>query len=269
VELVRGRPGPRRELTDTERYLFDLEGYIVRTGVLDAALVKRLNRAIDAIVEHRPDASLSSQRFGWLLDHPDPFDSLLAHPEAIAVLSEICGPTVRLDHAYGIQMRTGTQGLGLHGGATPHDPSQYYRWQDGRMWNGLVGVMWGLSPNAPGEGGFGCVPGSHKSNLEAPDDLPIDRLREVPLPPGSMLVFTEALMHCTMPWNGPTDRRVVVYKYAPGFMAWNPGAGYRSDLFGEVDESSLPLTRHVEARTGVARTLLHPPYEPYHPHVQN
>ena len=34
--------------------------------------------------------------------------------------------------------------------------------------------------------------------------------------------FTEALTHCTIPWRGPMDRLTLLYKYAPGHMAWGP-----------------------------------------------
>ncbi len=162
-------------------------------------------------------------------------------------------------------MAPGTRGLGLHGGGTPHDPAQSYGWRDGRMWNGLVGVMWGLSESRPGDGGFCCVPGSHRANLPLPDALPPDDVVEVPLPPGSMLVFTEALTHGTLPWQGRVDRLTVVFKYAPGHIAWNPAPGYRPDVFGEIGSQGLVRPEHAALRTGSRRALLHPPYEPWHP----
>lgn len=260
-----------RGFSDTERYLFDLRGYVVRHGVVDPPFVTVLRQAADALVVRPPGADLASQRFDGLLDTIGPFDELLDHPDALALLREVCGPTVRLDHAYGITMAPGTAGLGLHGGGTPHDPAQSYQWHDGRMWNGLVGVMWGLAPSGPGDGGFCCIPGSHKANLPLPDDLATDIERaegpvvEVPLPPGSMLLFSEALTHGTLPWRGREPRCTVVFKYAPGHLAWNPGPGYRPDIFGEIGSQGLVRPEHGALRTGRRRALLHPPYEPYHP----
>ena len=40
---------------------------------------------------------------------------------------------LRLDHAYGIVMASGTGGLGLHGGGTPFDPAQFYVVNGGRI----------------------------------------------------------------------------------------------------------------------------------------
>jgi hypothetical protein len=44
---------------------------------------------------------------------------------------------------------------------------------------------------------------------------------EVPQPEGSLLVFTEALAHCTIPWQGPGLRLAVLYKYSPGSSSWD------------------------------------------------
>ena len=35
---------------------------------------------------------------------------------------------------------------------------------------------------------------------------------------GSVVVFTEALVHGTRPWNALYDRFVLFYKYLPGYM---------------------------------------------------
>lgn len=43
---------------------------------------------------------------------------------------------------------------------------------------------------------------------------------EVVQPAGSLLVFTEALMHCTRPWRGGDTRWALLYKYSPGSTAW-------------------------------------------------
>ena len=132
---------------------------------------------------------------------------------------ELIGPNVRLDHAYGITMRPGTSGLGLHGPAEPFDSSQYYLHRMGVMRSGLLTLSWSLSGGGPGDGGFGCIPGSHRTS----EPLPLGAeslVVEVPQPAGSLLVFTEALMHCTIPWQGADTRWAVLYKYSPGSTAW-------------------------------------------------
>ena len=38
---------------------------------------------------------------------------------------------------------------------------------------------------------------------------------------GDVVVFTEALIHGTLPWRGEEERRTLVYKYSPGNSAYS------------------------------------------------
>ena len=72
------------------------------------------------------------------------------------------------------------------------------------------------------------MPGSHKSNFL--DKLPPEvRNYERPAPyvlqpavaAGDVLIFTEALVHGTMPWTAKHERRALLYKYSPDHSAWD------------------------------------------------
>jgi ectoine hydroxylase-related dioxygenase (phytanoyl-CoA dioxygenase family) len=85
-----------------------------------------------------------------------------------------------------------------------------------------------LTTQGPGEGGFACIPGSHKSNLPTPTDVArletdLGIVRQPEAKAGSVIIFTEALTHGAMPWKAAHDRRAILYKYAPG------GLSYASD----------------------------------------
>ena len=54
----------------------------------------------------------------------------------------------------------------------------------------------------------------------------VRRYRHDPSRP--VVLFTEALTHCTIPWRGASTRRTLLYKYAPGHLAW--GKNYGADL---------------------------------------
>lgn len=208
-------------LSAHERYFFDVNGYLVIEGALPAQEAHRLNEVVTSRLEGRPGESIASQRFdaGFLL-WDQGFRALLDHPLVLGPLRDLVGDYVRLDHAYGIVMAPGTSGLGLHGGGTPYDPSQYYVHRGGRMYNGLTTVTWSLVDAGAGDGGFGCIPGSHKAAEPLPESVPAAWVKEIPLPAGSALIFTEALTHCTLPWRAPEERRAVLFKYAPGHVAW-------------------------------------------------
>jgi len=209
-------------MSDAERYAFDLQGFLVGRGALSGGEVRTLRRAVDRLGTVRPGDTVGSQRFSGHLAHDQSFRDLLDHPAVLDVVLELCGPTVRLDHAYGIAMASGTGGLGLHGGGTPHDPAQYHRVEGGRIFSGLVAVQWALVDHRVGDGGFGCVPGSHKANFPLPRDLDRRLVAEVPMAAGDVVIFTEALTHCTLPWRGRGNRLTLLNKYSPGHLAWGP-----------------------------------------------
>ena len=220
--------GPAGPLTEHERYFFDLHGYVVRRGVLHRIEVEALTTAVDLLHLADPGTDIRSQRFTGHLTSARCFRDLIDHPCVFDVMLELCGEYLRLDHAYGIVMNPGNRGLGLHGGGTPHDPAQYYDVRNGRMYNGLVAAQWALVDHREGDGGFGCIPGSHRANFSFPVPTPQDWITEVTLDAGDVVVFTEALTHCTLPWNALVPRRTLLYKYAPGHLSW--GTNYQSDL---------------------------------------
>jgi ectoine hydroxylase-related dioxygenase (phytanoyl-CoA dioxygenase family) len=207
-------------MSPTERYRFDVQGFLVRRGVLDRGEIEALNAAVDVLGVPPPGPDLSSQRFSGHLPVARRFRDLIDHPAVLEVVRETCGPNVRLDHTYGIVMSPGTSGLGLHGGATPFDPAQYYRVDGGRIHTGLVAAQWALVDHPAGGGGFMCVPGSHKAGFPLPSPFDPDLVAEVPLAAGDVVLFTEALTHGTLPWQGPHERRTLLYKYSPGNSAW-------------------------------------------------
>ncbi|MGH9226341.1 MAG: phytanoyl-CoA dioxygenase family protein [Acidimicrobiales bacterium] len=205
-----------------DRYVFDCRGWVLFEDVVAAAEVAELRDAIAARQLPRAGATVDQQRFGEhgeLLGWHEGFRALIDHPLVLDSLRQLVGPTARLDHSYGIVMRPGTSGLGLHGPVQPFDPSQFYVHRGGQMWNGMVAFSWALTDARPGDGGFGCISGSHRAEEPLPPGA--ERIvEEVPQRAGSLVVFTEALFHCTVPWNGQEDRYSLLFKYCPGNSAW-------------------------------------------------
>jgi ectoine hydroxylase-related dioxygenase (phytanoyl-CoA dioxygenase family) len=232
-------------MNETEKYLFDLNGYIVVEGVLSTDEVARCNEAVDrhaeGIRERTGDLSLSSDSttlkgttgrgdMGGLLawDKPwcEPFREMLAHPGVVPYLHAILGPGYRLDHNAGlISMRKGAEGHLLHGSSGPgFDPHQYYIFKDGRMHNGLTVVAWQLADVNPGDGGLCLIPGSHKGNYACPQEIRKweahqDIVRQVLCKAGDVVIFTEAVTHGTLPWAAEHQRRSVLFRMSPGHLA--------------------------------------------------
>ena len=218
-------------LTDLQRYFFDVNGYLVFPDVLRSDEVVHLNSVLDDQQLPTPGSDIASQRFrdeflGWDQACRD----LIDHQAVLPIIKALCGPQVRLDHAYGIIMSPDTGGLGLHGGAVPFDPSQFYVAGNGRIHAGLIVVSFALVDVSPGAGGFCCIPGSHKASFPVPEHVDRSMVQHVPHGSGGVVVFTEALTHGTLPWRADYQRRHLLFKYSPGNSAWQRDEGQYAGL---------------------------------------
>jgi len=218
-------------MNDNERYLFDLNGYLTVPNAISAAQISALNAQIDEHVEQHSDRNAGYLGFNSVLDWRGPMLELIDNSRVVPYLETLfapppyrgaeTGPYFRLDHTYVTVIRPGAKNAGaftLHGGGAPYDPGQYYHVRDGRMFNGLIVVAYNLTDVNEGDGGLGCVPGSHKANFKMPNDWndlrkanPISR--SVTGPAGTAVFFTEALSHGTLPWTANHERRTVFFKY--------------------------------------------------------
>jgi hypothetical protein len=59
-------------------------------------------------------------------------------------------------------------------------------------------------------------------------------------------VFTEALVHRTIPWRGDETRWTLLFKYSPGSSAWDPAPAAPPDV--------------VDMMSARQRRLLDPPF---------
>lgn len=229
-------------MTPEEKFIVDLEGYMVFKNVLSNDEVAELNAVID-------DGKYEGRRCSlW----GEPFKKLIDHARILPYLLELIGPHVRLDHDYAIFMDKGDRKGGLHGGEDGGPPGgnegdHWYKYRDGIIRSGLGVVSYMLADVNAGDGGFACIPGSHKSNFTG--NIPAD-VRNYERQPhyvaqptakaGDALFFTEALVHGTIPWSASHQRRALLYKYSPGHSAWNNDYP-RAEDYGEISEQQRRL----------------------------
>lgn len=249
-------------MNQQEKYLFDLQGYLVVPHALSAEEVAVLNKLMTVHIEREAPPDVRTHRFRPLA-WEQPFVDLMDHPNVYAYLEELLGEGFRLDHAQADLNRAGRgpAGTNPHGGGTPFTQSAYYHFNSGKMYNGLVTVVYFLNDVDAGDGGFTCLPGSHKANYPLPEawrgeeNLPA-LFQQLHGPAGTAILFTEALTHLGAPWRGKVDRRTLFYRYSPHCLAW--GAYY----FTPEDFSQLSERQ---------RAMLEPPnarYPTRHEHVQ-
>ena len=262
-------------MSELERYLLDLRGFLVIDNVLQPHEVEELNRLIDGYdLWNRPRSGDPAFDFWQNDEHQisagplhmwdEPFRRLVAQQRIVGYLAEILGSRFRYDHGHAMLMRKGGRPFGLHGGATPWDPAIAYDASEGRIRCGLVVVLYALCDVGATDGGFCAVPGSHKSSFKCPESFepltdPGPWIEPVPVRAGSAVLFTEALTHGTLPWTADHERRALFYRYMPGHMAFV--GRYREDGT-EQPGFAYPRQSHSadDDWTPLERRLLEPPY---------
>ena len=236
-------------MNDDERYLFDLNGFIVIEALLSDAEVGRCNEYIEhqidsGIAEFEEGAVLSggspamagtSSRLGltgdilaWERPYCEPFRDLIAHPRLTPYLETILEEGFRVDAGPGIMATDpGAEGHTLHGGGVErHNFSEAYFFKNDRIYSGMIVVEIAFADEGPDDGGLALVPGSHKANLPTPPALRrgenyTEHIRKVPVKAGDATIFTETAPHGALPWRAAHQRRFMLTRYSPGFIAYH------------------------------------------------
>ena len=233
-------------MTPEEKFLFDLEGYLVVKNVLTQAEVDELNALADEVFPGEYDES-GLRRTARVSRWGPATQALIDHHKLLPYFDGLLGPHFRIDHDYCIFMRKGGKGGRLHGGprmqlrsGLPGD--HWYECYNGLIRNGLTVFTYCLSHVQGGDGGFACIPGTHKTNFlsNIPGDVRSHERRahyvaQPEAQAGDVIIFTEALVHGTMPWTADHERRSLLYKYSPGHSSWS-GGYYDPDVYQDVSE---------------------------------
>lgn len=228
-------------MDDAEKYLFDVHGYLVIENALTESELEAANAAIDAHADDirirdndlaRTSETLSGTTgrgdlggmLTWEKPHCDIFRNLMALPKFAPYLEELLGPGFRLEALNAITMDEGAEGFWFHEGAEPHDRSRGFLYRNGRMFCGMTNIAIQLTDVGPDDGGFACVPGSHKANFPCPDDIRLyhrnhERFVQIPARAGDAVLFVECLMHGALPWKAKHQRRTVLMRYQSGVVS--------------------------------------------------
>jgi len=275
-------------MSAAERFLFDLNGFLIVRGVFSPDEVAAANAAIDrheADACERVEAALRNTQagtalagdghtgrrdlggmLGWSGGDAAPFRSLLAHPRLAPYLNELLGPGYRLDHQpLCILSRAGCDGFALHGGTVDatsgrYNPELAYHFAQGRSYVTLLAASLQLSDHNAGDGGFLVLPGSHKAQLPVPaalmnGDAHTEHLVQPITRAGDVVLFSEGTVHGAAPWT-PVDRerRIALYRFAPATLAY--GRSYAADA-----APAWPAA-FTAGMTDAQRAVLLPPFHP-------
>jgi hypothetical protein len=260
-------------VTAEERFLFDLQGFLLLPGVLsesdcehfrarvkhyedsapdDAALRERNNRTGKPC---QPTLELQSslKRLNGLLRLDSAFDALIAHPKVAPYLEAfIDGP--QLVNTWSISKFKGEEGRGgWHRGVQPF----HYSCRNGRIRTIMLNVIWFLTDNGPEDGCLVALPGGHKSNL----DLEWGKYRSTNLPgarriigkAGDVFMFSETVLHTGVPKTTGGCRTNLYFNYTArdyNVMTYTPEHNYHfcmpPGIRARFDEKQRQFTQWME-----------------------
>ena len=164
-------------VTDAERFLFDLRGFLILPGVLSVAECAAFNarlaqlesrqyedRFLDANGPDRPgrptkELNLANQiRLNGLLRLDPIFDTLIDHPRVVPYLREFVEKP-QLINTWSISKCPGAVHSGWHRGV----PTSDYSYTNGEIRSRMFNTIYFLTDNGPDDGCVVALPGSHKS----------------------------------------------------------------------------------------------------------
>lgn len=211
-------------LTDEQKYIFDMRGWLMIPGVLSAEEIEPMRDFIYRLGRERESLPEQQQTiFGT------PLQSLMDHPVVVGFMNEfLCTPYLASEECYGFRMDMSFPGLRSTADEKPfeflpHNGSGFFRMPgDGHMYHclpgkahsGLTRVVWELNEVEEGDGGTLFISGSHKAAFTAPESAysPDSPLWDTySCPAGSVLFFTEAVSHSGVPWANPDRDRVALF----------------------------------------------------------
>ena len=221
-------------MTDAQKYLFDLKGFLALPGLLTEEELGPIREHQMKFLYER-DSLPPDERD----NHGGPSQILLDHPAVVGVLNEILSHQAlaseecygfRYDHTYTSHRSAGHDNFSPHGGGGYFNfcgNSHIYQMQPGKVHSGLTRVVWELNEVAAGDGGTLLLPGSHKAAFPRPEQW---SHRDSPLwesyacPAGSAVIFTEGLCHSGTTWtNAERDRLSLFTCYDTVNSKWGKG----------------------------------------------
>jgi hypothetical protein len=238
-------------MTDMERFLFDVAGYLVIPDALTPAEVEACLEA--AKRAHAPYPQEEWRQLGAVYEQEPAIENLIDHPSVLPKVRALLGDYFIVQSSWCTLSPPGFRGGGYH-----QDGSGVYEFRRLATPTPLLQLRIGYFLTDQTEANMGnmvMIPGSHNSSIplpcgENPDAMP---LREVICgKPGTVLMFHQGVYHCgtcneqdypryiqhlvyAPPWLIPSDRK----RNDPEFLART--TPLRRALLGEWNRPEEPF----------------------------
>ena len=245
-------------MNDEQKYLFDLQGYLVLENVVPREVLDSCNEVLDRYEKMNPEDYPAPLVLGDekteknlyisnILEGDPVFLPLMDLPPVLDVIETVTGGPYRLNHTYTIY-RWGGGYTGMHMHGTPIISKCQYHCRNGQMVSTLTKAVFPLLDCNAEDGCFAVIPGAHKSNFPRPwgghpNENPA--LEPVPARAGDAIIFTEALTHGSMVNTSLHPRRTLYFCYSIGYMPdWGgQGLTFSENFAAELSAAQSELIR--------------------------
>jgi len=237
-------------MTDMDRYLFDLNGYIILKQAIPPDVLEAINASLDTMLDMKPgewrghvhghffSSATEGLNLQQIYEAGEPWEFLIDNPAWIEHVTCFVGGEGSFDCTHGplfidenfASIRGPGEAIGVHSGPVPWVKRCQFHVHNQRFNCGQVNVLMAFRDIGPGDGATVVIPASHKSNFRHPE---FDRYRmgaaedvsaagitggiEVHLEAGDALLFVDAICHGSAKRVNPGQRRIAVYRYGPSW----------------------------------------------------
>jgi ectoine hydroxylase-related dioxygenase (phytanoyl-CoA dioxygenase family) len=253
-------------LTLSQRFHFDVYGYVLLEGVLAPDEVAQMKAALYRM---KADPERSNKRIyasvrgdhhilmGNLVEYDPALLAYAAHPKLIPLVEDIVGGAVRLEESEAIinrrdpgidrakLMSRRKHPTNFHRGTTPTWGCYY---EADKFHCLFVKTLAYLTDVGPNDGGTCVIPGSHRTTWKkelmvraAMEDPTEELICQIEAKAGSVLLFAESLIHSTSWIKSDLERVILVSGYTPPMLREWMGNEVRPEFIETLPEAIRPL----------------------------
>jgi len=278
-------------MTEMDRYLFDLNGYVILRNAISQDILQALNASLDTMLDMKPgewrghvhghffSSASEGLNLQQVYEAGEPWEFLIDNPAWIEHIKCFVGGDGSFDYQHGplfidenfASIRGPGEAIGVHSGPVPWVKRCQFHVHNQRFNCGQVNVLMALNEIGPGDGATIVIPASHKSNFRHPE---LDRFgmthegasgdgitggMEVHLHAGDVILFVDAICHGSAKRVNPGQRRIAVYRYGPswGFFRhpYRPSQALLNRLTAERRQIVFPHEKVISPAGSVSAAV--------------
>ena len=244
-------------MNSTQRYLFDLNGYLHLKNVLSSKELEEAQDAVERCIQIPPD----QLPHGWNFSFDKSLEALTMHPITWPIIKELSDNKPRLNRG-SLAVDTHEKGLitRLHCAREGQGwQTRRYAVRNSRIFCNDIVAFFYFTDVHPGDGGLVVVPDSHKSEFQRPKDLFFPDLEDLDpeLHPatknitpkaGDVIVLSELTTHGVLIWKPKDrDRRFLLLRYKTQYFQDYRGERYvyGQKLLDKLSPETLELMAYA------------------------